>query len=331
MDKSKVLLLKGLLETFGPSGNEELVRELIINEIKKYVDEIKIDKLGNIIARKIGNGKKIMVAAHMDEIGVIVTGIDDNGFLRFANIGGVNPHISLGQRVMFKDSLQGVMHMEHLEDMKQLKLDKMYIDIGARNKEDALKKVNIGDCACFFNPFVKVGDTFVSKAMDDRIGCFVAIESLRQLKNSPNEVYFVFTVQEEVGLRGAKTSAFGIDPDLAIAVDITLTGDTPKARHMAVKLGEGPAIKIKDNSIITHPMVKNFMIETAKENSIPYQLEVLELGGTDSGAIHLTRGGVPSGVLSIPCRYVHSPSEMVSVKDVENSIRLLTKMLETNI
>lgn len=331
MDKDKVSLLTRLLETYGPSGNENLVREVIFNEINQYVDEIKTDRLGNLIAIKRGNGKKIMIAAHMDEIGVIITGVDENGYLRFANIGGVSPYVSLGQRVMFCDGLQGVVHMEHLEDIKQLKLEKMYIDIGAMSREDALSKVNIGDSACFYKPFVQMGEAFVSKAMDDRIGCFIAIETLKQIKSSPNEIYFVFTVQEELGLRGAKTSAFGIDPDIGISVDITATGDTPKAKHMAVKMGAGPAVKIKDNSLLSHPAVKQLMIDTAKEHQIPYQLEVLEFGGTDSGAIHLTRGGVPAGVLSIPCRYAHTPCEMVSIKDVENSIKLLTKILEKKI
>jgi len=331
MDRDKILLLKSLLETYGPSGNEEYIRDLIHDEIKEYADEIKIDRLGNLIAVKRGSGNKIMIAAHMDEIGLIVTGIDENGFLRFANIGGVSPHISLGQRVMFRDGIQGVVFMEHLDDMKQLKLDKMYIDIGAKNREDALSKVNLGDSVCFYKPFIQMGDTFISKAMDDRIGCFIAIEALKQIKQSSNEIYFVFTVQEEVGRRGATTSAFGIDPDMGIAVDITATGDTPKAKHMAVKMGEGPAVKIKDHSLLSHPIVKKLMIDTAKENKIPYQLEVLEFGGTDSGSIHLTHGGVPSGVLSIPCRYAHSPCEMVSIDDVENSIKLLTKVLEKEI
>jgi len=321
-------LLKRLLETFGPSGHEETIREVIKEEIKDYADEIKVDALGNLIAIKRGNGKKIMVASHMDEIGIMVTNIDENGFLRFTNIGGVSPSISLYQRVMFADGTMGVVGMEELDDMKDLALDKMFIDIGASSKEEAMKKVNIGDVACFYAPFVQDGDYIMAKSMDDRIGCYVAIEALKALKDCPNEVYFVFTVQEEVGLRGAKTAAYGIDPDMGIAIDVTATGDTPKAKPMDVKMGKGTAIKIKDNSVLAHPTVKNLMIETAKENNIPYQLEILEFGGTDSGAIHLTKSGVPSGVISVPCRYVHSPSEMVSVKDVESSIELLVKVLQ---
>lgn len=331
MNNTATELLKKLLETYGPSGNEGKIRALIHQEIKDYVDEIKTDKMGNLIAVKKGTGTKVMVAAHMDEIGVIVTGIDENGFLRFANIGGVSPYISLGQRVMFENGILGVVGMEHLENMKDLKLNKMYIDIGAKTKEEAMAKVSLGDVGCFYQSFAPVNENLVSKALDDRIGCFVAIETLKQIKRTSNEIYFVFTVQEELGTRGAKTAAFGLNPDLGIAVDVTATGDTPKAKSMAVKLGEGPAIKIKDHSLLSHPAVKNLMIETAKENHIPYQLEVLEFGGTDSGAIHLTREGIPSGVLSIPCRYIHSPSETVSKNDVENAIVLLTKILEKEI
>ncbi|QXM06654.1 M42 family metallopeptidase [Crassaminicella indica] len=324
-------LLKKLTNAYGPAGNEEQIRHLIQTEIQDYVDEISVDRMGNLIAIKRGNGKRVMLASHMDEIGVIITGITDEGFLRFSNIGGVSPYISLSQRVLFSNKTIGIIGMEHLEDMKKLKLEKMYIDIGAKNKEEALKKVNIGDVASFYSSFTALGDFITAKALDDRIGCFIAIETIKNLKNSPNELYFVFTVQEELGLRGAKTAAFSVDPDIAISIDVTSTGDTPHAKHMAVKLGSGPAVKIKDHSLLSHPAVKNLMINTAKENNIPYQLEVLEFGGTDSGSIHLTRSGVPSGVLSIPCRYVHTPSEMVSKEDVENAIILLTKILENEI
>jgi len=328
MNHEQHSLLKKLLECYGPSGNEEKIRDLIREEIQDYVTEIRTDAMGNLIAIKKGSGKKVMIASHMDEIGVIVTGIDEKGFLRFSNVGGVSPHVSLGQRVLFQDGTIGVIGMEDLENMKDLKLNKMYIDIGAETKEEAAKKVQIGDMACFYQPMALLEKNIVSKALDDRIGCFIAIEALKRIQSSPNELYFVFTVQEELGIRGAKTAAYGLDPDLGIAIDVTSTGDTPKAKPMAVELEKGPAVKVMDKSILCHPMVKKIMIDTANENQIPYQLEVLEFGGTDSGAIHLTRSGVPSGVLSIPCRYIHTPSEMVSEKDVENAILLLTKILE---
>lgn len=322
-------LLKKLTQTFGPSGNEEMVRELIIKEIRDFVDEINIDPLGNLITRKKGNGKKLMFAAHMDEIGLLVTYIDKDGFLRFSNIGGVSQYYSLFQKVMFKNGVVGVIgYNEKIENMKDLKLDKMYIDIGASNKEEAEKMVNIGDVACFLGEFHTNMNKVSSKALDDRIGCFILMEVIKSIQKHENDLYFVFTVQEELGLRGARTSAYSVDPDYAIAIDVTDTGDTPESKPMALKLGKGPAVKVKDSSIITHPFVRNLMIDTAKENNIPYQLEVLERGGTDSGAIHLTKGGIPSGVLSISTRYIHSPCEMVDMDDVKNGIKLLTLIAE---
>lgn len=324
-------LLKKLVEVYSPSGNEERIKDVITEEIKDYVDELKVDALGNLIARKKGNGKKIMIAGHMDEIGLMVTDIDDKGFLRFTNVGGISPNISLNQRVIFEDGTIGVIHVEHLEDISKMKLNKMYIDIGAISKEDAEKKVSIGDVCTYHSEYHENENRVITKALDDRLGCFIMIESLKQLKDSNNDIYFVFTVQEEVGLRGAKTSAYGINPDLGIAIDVTGTGDTPEAMRMAVSLDKGTAIKVKDNSIMAHPKVKKLMIEVAEENNIEHQMEVLEYGGTDSGAIHLTREGVPSGVISIPTRYIHSSSEMASKKDINSSIDLLTKILEKDI
>ncbi len=328
MNKINADLLEKLLMTFGPSGNEDKIRELIKEEIKEYVDEIKVDVSGNLIAIKKGEGKRIMVASHMDEIGIMVTNIDENGFLRFTSIGGVSPFTSLYQRVKFADGTIGTIGMEKLDEIKDLKLNKMFIDVGMSSKEEVIKKINVGDVASFYSPFVYQGESIMSKTLDDRIGCYVAIEALKELKSCPNEVYFVFTVQEEVGLRGAKTAAYGIDPDMGIAIDVTMTGDTPKAAAMDVSLGKGAAIKIMDKSVITHPAVKSLMTQVAIENNIKYQYEVLEWGGTDSGAIHLTRAGVPSGVISVPCRYVHSPSEMAAESDVISAVKLLVKILE---
>lgn len=320
-------LIKKLTQTYGPSGSEEKVLEVIKEGVKDFCDEITYDALGNMICRKAGKGKKIMVAAHTDEIGLMITHIEDEGFLRFTTIGGVFVEQIVGRRVVFKNGVQGVIGVEHLEDKKDFRIEKLYIDIGVKNKEEAQKYVNIGDSASFAGEFIEAGDRLISKAFDDRIGCYVTIEALKNLKTE-NEVYFVFTVQEEVGLRGATTAAYNIHPDFAIAVDVTLTGDTPKAKKMSVSLGKGAAIKVMDRSIIVSPYVREMMIETAKEYNIPYQLEILEFGGTDAGAIHLTKGGIPSGVISIPTRYTHSISEMVDKNDVEASINLLIKILE---
>lgn len=317
-------LLKRLVETYGPSGNEEQIREVISREIQGKVDRITVDALGNLIAFKKGKGsKKVMFSAHMDEIGLIVTHIDENGFLRFSNIGGHSPYVLLGQRVVFADGVVGIIDSEDIDDIKELQLPKMFIDIGAANKAEAEARVKIGDAAGLKREFADLGKRVVSKAMDDRVGCAVLVETINRLGETPaNDIYFVFSVQEEVGLRGAKAAAFGIDPDLGVALDVTAVGDYPKAKTMDVSLGKGAAIKIKDSSVMTHPKVKALMTEIAQANNIPYQYEVLERGGTDAGAIHLTREGVPSGCISIPCRYVHSQNEMVDMGDVEACVNL---------
>lgn len=321
-------LIKKLTGKFGVSGNEEDVREFINSEIANHVDSIKVDALGNLIAIKNGKGKKIMAIAHMDEIGVMATFIEESGFIRFSNIGWVWQYYALGQRIRFKNGTTGVIHYEEkVDDMKNLKLGNMYIDIGAFSREDAMKKVAIGDTAAFVGDAVLEGEMVISKALDDRSGCAVLIKTIQNLPATDNELIFVFSVQEELGLRGARTAAYGIMPDMAIAVDVTLTGDTPECKPMEVKCGKGPAIKIKDSSVVCHPEVKTLLVESAKKIDIPYQFEILESGGSDPGAIHTTAGGVPSGAISIPCRYTHSPSEMVSIKDVENAVRLLTESI----
>lgn len=324
-------LLKRLLNTYSPSGNETAICELIKNEVKDHADEVYTDTLGNLIVRKKGNGKKVLLAGHMDQIGLMVTYIDDKGFIRFTNVGGISPSVIFSQRIIFENGTIGVVGCEKIDSLKDLTLDKLFIDIGASSKEEAEKKVSIGDVCVYYSEVIMDSKNIVAPALDDRIGCFIMIEILKTLKTYQNDIYFVFTVQEEVGTRGAKTAGYAIEPDIAISYDVTATGDTPKARLMDVKLGHGPAVKIKDNSILCHPRVKNLMIEVAEKNSIPYQLEVLEFGGTDSGAIHLTKSGVPSGVLSIPCRYIHSNCEMVSIDDISNAIKLSIKILEDDI
>jgi tetrahedral aminopeptidase len=323
-------LTKKLTEAFGPSGHEQVIRDLIRDEIKGAVDEVRVDALGNLIARKKGTGpsprKKVMLAAHMDEIGVMVTHVDDKGFLRFAPIGGVRPINLNGGRCRFANGVTGVFGNEKKNaTATEIKLDQLFIDVGATSVSDA--PVGVGDAAGFWRDLSDLGNRMVSKAMDDRIGCVVLIETLKQMKKSPHDLYFVFTVQEEVGLRGAATSAYGVQPDLALAVDVTDTGDTPESNTMAVGLGKGPAVKVKDSGMLAHPAVKNLLVTTAKEAKIPYQLEVLVGGTTDAMAMQTTREGVPTGCLSIPARYVHSPSEMVDFNDVQNAIKLLVAVL----
>lgn len=324
--------LKKLAGSFGVSGSEEEIREVIRKEIEGKVDEIRVDALGNLIAVKKGSGKKIMAAAHMDEIGIMATYIDEKGFIRFSNVGWVWQYFALGQRVRFKNGTVGAIFYEQkLQEMKNLKLPNMYIDIGAKSREEAEKKVRIGDTACFVGKTLMEGNMVMSKALDNRSGCAVLVKTIQEMSKTDNEIYFVFTVQEELGLRGAKTSAYGIMPDIAIALDVTDTGDTPECELMEVKCGSGPAIKIKDSSFIAHPRVRKLIEDSARQIGIPYQFEILEQGGTDPGAIHLTGGGVPSGAISIPCRYIHSPVEIADITDIENCVKLLKQCLVGNI
>lgn len=328
-------LLQTLTETFGPSGYEDEVRKIVRNEVRELADEVRVDPLGNLIACKrpakvARDAKKIMIAAHMDEIGVIVNHVDEKGFVRFTAIGGVFRRYVPGGRVRFLNGTQGVIGYDRLDNMNELPtLDKVYIDVGATSPKDC--PVKIGDVAAFDRPYIELGDRLVAKSMDNRVGVLVAIETLRSLKSSPYELYFVFTTQEEVGVRGATTSSYGIDPDLGIALDVCPTGDTPNALRMEMALGKGPCVKIQDAGMIADPRVVQWMIRTAEKNRIPYQREVLLMGGTDARAIQATRAGVPAGCISIPARYVHSPSEMVDYSDVQNAVRLLTALLRTPI
>ncbi|MBI3159605.1 MAG: M20/M25/M40 family metallo-hydrolase [Chloroflexi bacterium] len=323
-------IIRQLVEAIGPSGYEGEVRALVQKMLKGHVDSMKVDALGNLIARK---GKKgvdgltIMLSAHLDEIGIIATHIDDNGFVRFTSIGGVLPRNTAGGRVRFlKTGQVGVIGLEaHKNTSSVPGLDKMYIDLGASRRAGV--KVSVGDVAAFDRPFEDLGGRLVAKAMDDRIGVAILVEVMKGLKATPHEVVGVFSTQEEVGIRGATTAAYGVDPDLGIALDVTLTGDTPNADTMAVALGNGPAIKVKDSGMISDPRVVAWMEAGARKARLPFQREVLSGGTTDARSIQMARAGVPVGCLSIPCRYVHSPSEMVDYGDVQNSVKLLLALL----
>lgn len=320
-------LIKRLVEAFGPSGKEDQVRRIVREEIRSHVDKISVSPMGGLHAIvNPGGGTKVMVAAHMDEIGVIISHIDENGFARFHNIGGVFPHTLVGHRVRFEGDVTGVIGTEaSVKTTAAPKISEAFIDFGAGSKSEC--PVRVGDLGAFTRPFVTLGNRYVAKSMDDRIGVAVAIEAAKRLRSTPNEVQFAFTTQEEVGLRGAGTSAYGLDPDVGIAVDITRTGDTPKGLKMAVELGSGPTIKIRDSGSLSDPRMVDLMVKRAEAARIPYQLEVLQAGTTDATAIQITRAGVPVGVISIPCRYIHTPSEMVDAGDVENAVRLLVEIL----
>ncbi len=321
-------LIRKLTGVYGPSGVEEQIRAVIRAEVEPFADEMRTDPLGSLVVRKQGDGgKRIVLDAHMDEIGVMVTYVDEKGFARFTRIGGVNSLTCVGARVVFADGTMGVIGVEQKRENTSAipRLEQLYIDVGAASRDDC--PVRVGDPAVFIRPFVAQGTRLIAKAMDDRIGCAVLIETLRRLEHTPHDVYFVFSVQEETTLSGARTSVYGIEPDMAIAVDVTGTGDTPESRPMAVQLGKGPAVKVQDRGMIAHPAVRDLLVQRAKEADIPYQLEVLEYGTTDAAAMQLVRAGVPSGCLSVPCRYIHTPSEMVDERDVEHSVQLLLEVL----
>jgi endoglucanase len=320
--------LKNITGIYGPSGHEEKVVAYIQEEIKDYVDEISVDSLGNLIARKKGQGPKVMIAGHMDQIGLMITDVDDKGFVRFTNVGGIMVEVTIGQRFEFADGRIGIVGKEEKQEIQKTRLEHLYLDIGAKNKEEAEKWVSIGDICVYYSEYYETEHTAMARCMDDRIGCFVMIEALKRLGKVENDCYFVFTVQEEVGTRGAKTSAYSIEPDIGLAVDITLSGDTPEARRFAVSLHDGVAIKVRDNSLLSHPKVNDRLIALCEDNKIKYQMEVLEFGGTDAGAMSLTKEGVPASCLSIPTRYGHSDHEVISKADVEAAIQLLVQSLE---
>ncbi len=322
-------LIKKLVDSISPSGYEGPIRQLICSLVENHADEIWIDNLGNLIVRKgqgTPEGGRVMLAAHMDEIGVIVTHVDESGFARFLPVGGVRPNTCVGGRVRFLNGAAGVIGYERSDDPNRVHaFDQLFIDFGVTSRADC--PVHVGDVAAFERPFLDLGQRLVAKTMDDRIGVAVLIETLRRLGESPNQIFFVFSVQEEVGLRGATTAAFGLEPELGLAVDVTAWGDTPRGMKMEVSLGKGPAIKVRDSGMLADPRVVDWMVKTAEQSGIPYQLEILERGSTDAAAIQLSRAGVPAGTLSIPCRYVHTPSEMVDLNDVENAVRLMLALL----
>ena len=321
----KETLLK-LLTIPGPSGYESACADYIEAEMKPFVDTVTRDVMGNLICIKKGNGgKRIMLTAHMDEIGFVVTAIEDKGFLRVTTLGGVNPKVTLASHVTMKSGAPGVLFQESGSE------GQLFIDVGASNREEAEALAQIGDWAVVRGVISDMGNRIAAPYLDDRSGCAVLMETLRNLPATDNEIVAVFTTQEEVGLRGAQTAGYAVDPDIAIALDVTIAGDIPRASetnsYVVSRLGKGAAVKIMDRGIIAHPAVVEAMENAARKAGVPWQREVLTGGATDVGAILTGRGGVPSGTLSIPCRYVHAPCEMVDLTDMEGAVRILTAML----
>ncbi len=321
-------LIKKLTEAYGPSGFEDGIRDMVRAEIEGHVDELSVDAMGNLVAFKKGDGtgRKVMIAAHLDEIGVMVTHITEKGYLRFTNIGGVHAKTLLGSRVQFADGTIGVIYSDKNGDRhKVLPIDKHYIDVGASSREDC--PVQVGDAAGFVDTFFENGNRIVAKSMDDRIGVVMGIEILRAGYRPMHDLYMVFSVQEEVGVRGAQAAANYIQPEVGIAIDVTSTGDMLNGPEMAVDLGKGPAIKAKDSGMISHVGLVRLMKKRAADAGIPYQIEVLVGGSTDARAMQLAGPGSIAGCVSVPCRYVHSRSETADIRDVENGIKLFREIL----
>jgi len=342
MVELKNLLVK-LAEAHGISGYEGAVRAIVEQEIKPYVDEIKTDGLGNLIATKRGKKPSVMIAAHLDEIGLMVKYIEEEGFMRFSTIGGWFDQTLLNQRVLLhtdSGTVTGVIgskpphRMKKEEREKPIKAEDMFIDVGASSRADAEQMgIAIGTPVTIDSHFASLKNERVTcKAFDNRSGVAIMIEALKRV-NTEFEVYAVGTVQEEVGLKGARTSAFGLDPNVATAIDVDIAGGHPgiEKKDAAVELDKGPVITVSDASgrgIITPPSVLKWLKDTAARYNVDYQLSVSEGGMTDAAIIHLTRSGIPTGVIGVPARYIHSPVELLSMNDIDNSAELLARAIE---
>jgi putative aminopeptidase FrvX len=334
-------LLKRLSETPGVSGREEQIRQIVIGELQPLVDELQVDALGNVTAIKRGTGDlRVMLAAHMDEIGFMVRHISERGFLRLQPLGGFDPRVLVAQRVMVHPtegpSLRGVLtsgqkpvHLLADEKLSAPKLEEFYVDLGLP-AEQVQAVVSVGDPVTMDRAFEVLGENVIGKALDDRAGVFTMIEAVRRLGKHQANVIAVATVQEEVGLRGATTAAFAVKPDVAIALDTTLALDVPGAlpEDMITRIGAGVAIKVFDSSFIPNFKLVRHLRAVAAEHAIPHQLEVLPRGGTDAGAMQRARHGAAAITLSIPSRYVHTVNEMVSRVDLDAAITLLVRYLE---
>jgi len=339
-------MLKDLTDAKGVPGNEREVRNVMKTYIEPFADEITTDNLGSLIAKKTGleNGPKIMVAGHLDEVGFMVTQIDGRGFLRFQTVGGWWSQVMLAQRVTIvtnSGEITGVIgskppHILPPEARKKpVDIKDMFIDIGASSREEAAEwGVKPGDMVVPYFEFTVMNNEkmLLAKAWDNRIGCAIAIDVLKNLKDAdhPNIVYGVGTVQEEVGLRGARTSAAKIQPDIAFGVDVGIAGDTPgiSDKEASSKMGDGPQIILYDASMVSHKGLRDAVTRTADELGIPYQYDSIAGGGTDSGSIHLTANGVPALSITIATRYIHSHAAMLHRDDYENAVKLITEVIK---
>ncbi len=333
------MLLKKLTEAFGPSGFEDEIRQVIYEEIKSYGDSIYTDALGTLIVETNleAKGPKLLVVAHMDEVGFMIVDINDYGLLRFRPLGGVDPRILVSKPVLVgPNRLYGVIgskavHLQEPEEREHpLQLQQLYIDIGAHSREEAEKYVTVGDLAVFATKYEEVGDRRAkSKSFDDRVGCAVLIETLKKKFNLP--IVYAFTVQEETGLRGAGPVAYRVKPDLAIVIEGTVCFDvveTPSHGQSTIQ-GAGPALSVVDSKTIGHRTFREHILEVGAQEGIPVQLRRTIGGANDIGAIHLTGMGIVSAAISVPTRYIHAPSQMISLDDFFNTVRLLEAVLRS--
>ncbi|MEK6932849.1 MAG: M42 family metallopeptidase [Nanoarchaeota archaeon] len=328
-------LLEQLLNAFGVSGSEDNIRRIVSKEIKPYIDKIYFDKSGNLIAVKKGKHPKIMLAAHLDEVGLIVKNIDDRGRIYFSTIGGLDPWMLIGQRVSVETTrglVYGIITTDEMSNgfsiKENPKLTELFIDTGLSKKELVTIDIKTGDYIFFKRRMINLGNKKIisSKALDDRIGCYILVELAKRLKKSKSEIYFTFTVQEEVGLYGARTSAYSIDPEIAIAVDVTNADDFYESA--TIKMGKGPCLTIKDAEMISNRAVDKWIMQVAKKNKIPLQLDVSDFGTTDALNISISKGGVPATAITVPVRNIHSTVGMANRDDIENTIRLLELALK---
>lgn len=329
-------LMKTLVAVRGISGREKSVSDKLLTVVAPLTDKCRNDSMGNLIAVKYGTApevdrKKIMLCAHMDEIGFLVTYIEESGFIRVNAIGGINWVAAAYTTVVFGNGVKGILVPETGTAAADLKQEKMYVDIGAKDRKEAERKVQIGDfCALEGNITRLCGRRIAGRPLDDRIGCAVLVKIAEKLKAEPvaDDVYFVFSVQEEVGLRGAKTATFGINPDIGLVYDVTGTGDSLGAKPMACSVGGGAAIKLKDSSVICDYELTRELADAAKESGIKHQFEILAAGGTDTASMQMTGAGVRAAALSVPTRYIHSGVEMIDLNDAEACVDLTVAWLK---
>ncbi|HET8522699.1 MAG TPA: M42 family metallopeptidase [Thermomicrobiales bacterium] len=341
MASINIELLKRLCETPGIASREDQVRAVVIDELRPLADELSVDALGNVIAVKKGSGgPRVMIAAHMDEIGFLVRHVDEKGFVRLQPVGGFDPRTLIAQRVIvhasngerYRGAVQPASKPIHLLDpseVKPPKLEELFVDIGLP-ADEVRNVVDIGDMVTLDRTLETIGDCVISKSLDDRVGVFVMIEALRAAQGNSAEIIAVATTQEEVGLRGARAAAFTVEPEIGIALDVTLAMDIPGgAPELAVsRLREGTALKVFDSSHLTNPKLLRHFRDLAEQHQIPYQLEVLPRGGTDAGAMQSARGGAAAITISIPTRYVHTVNETASVNDIDATIQVLARYIE---